>query len=141
MICHPNGARDIALYDRGDPTDVRAAAALSPLEAHHLATLLAATSVIDLVPDGDADVDAVTVARVPIPAGSDYDGRPLKSLRSDAAVVAVVRDGHPTLNPDSRWALRYGDALITVGTRDAIDHLARVVAGYVTGGGATPLRV
>lgn len=129
MICHPNGARDLAVYDRDDPTDVRAAAALSPLEAYHLANLLAATSVIDLVPDGDADVDAVTVARVPIPAGSDYDGRPLKGLRSDAAVVAIARGGHPTLNPDGGWPLRYGDTLIAVGTRDAIDHLARVVAG------------
>lgn len=132
MICHPNGARDIALYDRDDPTEVRAAAALSPLEAHHLANLLAATSVIGLVSDGDVDVDAVTVARVPIPAGSDYDGRPLGSLGAAAVVVAVLRDGHPIVKPDTRQALRYGDTLVVVGTRDTIDHLGRVVTGGLT---------
>ncbi|WP_130401063.1 cation:proton antiporter regulatory subunit [Micromonospora violae] len=134
VICHPNGARDIALYDRDDPADTRAAVALSPLEAHHLVSLLDATPVVDLMADSDADLAAVTVAQVPIPAGGDFDGRPLRSLRSDAAVVAIVRDGHLTLNPDGGWTLRYGDTLIAVGTRDAIDHLAHVVAGYVTGG-------
>jgi TrkA domain protein len=132
VICHPNGARDITLYDRDDPTDACAAAALSQLEAHHLANLLGATSVIDLMPDDDADPDAVTVARLPIPAGSDYDGRSLKSLHSDAVVVAVLRDGHPLLNPDTRRTLRYGDTLITIGTRTAIDHLGRVIAGDAT---------
>ncbi|WP_157743287.1 cation:proton antiporter regulatory subunit [Micromonospora coriariae] len=73
----------------------------------------------------------------PIPAGSDYDGRPLDSLGTDAAVVAILRDGHRILNPDMRRTLRYGDTLVTVGTRTAIDHLGRVIAGYVTGGGAT----
>ncbi|MEV1072607.1 cation:proton antiporter regulatory subunit [Micromonospora parva] len=137
VICHPNGARDIALYDRDDPSDVRAAATLSPVAAHHLANLLAATAVIDVVPDGGADVDAVTVARVPVPAGSDYDGRPLGSLRTDAVVVAILRDGHHDLRPDARRALRYGDTLVAVGTRDAIDHLGRAVAGYVGGGVTT----
>ncbi|MFE0531399.1 cation:proton antiporter regulatory subunit [Micromonospora parva] len=137
VICHPNGARDIVLYDGDDPTDVRAAAALSPLAAHHVANLLAATPVIDLVPDRGPDVEAVTVARVPVPAGSEQDGRPLGSLRTDAVVVAVLRNGHPVLRPDARWVLRYGDTLVAVGARDAIDQLGRAVAGYVSGGVTT----
>ncbi|MEU7847659.1 cation:proton antiporter regulatory subunit [Micromonospora parva] len=137
VICHPNGARDIVLYDRDDPTDVRAAATLSPLAAHHVADLLAATSVIDLVPEDGPDVDAVTVARVPVPAGSDHDGRPLGSLRTDAAVVAILRDGRPVIRPDARWVLRYGDTLVAVGTHDAIDQLGRAVTGYVSGGVTT----
>ncbi|MET8147879.1 cation:proton antiporter regulatory subunit [Actinoplanes sp. NPDC049668] len=135
VICHPDGSRDLTLYDHDDPDSVGAATTLSTLEAHHLAEVLRSTAVIDLIPDGeqDPDQDTVTVARLPIPAGSGYDGRTLNSLgRQHSCVVAILRDGNPQLHPEQRWRLRHGDTLVTIGTRRAIDHLGRVLAGDTT---------
>lgn len=132
VICHAGGKRNLVLYDHDDPDSVTSVTALSELEAHHLAEVLRSTAVIDLVPDEEQDLDpaALTVARLPIPAGSGYDGRPLNSLGGDhTVVVAILRDDHAWLHPEHRRHLRYGDTLVAVGTHRAVDHLARVIAG------------
>jgi TrkA domain protein len=68
-----------------------------------------------------------------MPPSSPFDGRPLGDTqartRTGASIVAVLRGGmtHPSPGPD--FVLRSGDLVVTVGTRDGIDQVARILDG------------
>jgi TrkA domain protein len=75
--------------------------ALDPDEAHLVADLLNATVTVDDLTDFERQVTGVTAARILLPAGSPYDGRPLAATRTPAGafIVAVIRDQQVTAAP------------------------------------------
>ena len=67
---------------------------------------------------------------VSVPAGSPLDGRTLAELRLRAttgvSVVAIVRDGALTANPDGEAMLQRGDLVAVLGTRDQTAALEKL---------------
>ena len=62
-----------------------------------------------------------------------YAGRPLGDTqartRTGASIVAVLRDGTTHASPGPDFVLRGGDLVVTVGTRDGLDQVARILDG------------
>jgi uncharacterized protein with PhoU and TrkA domain len=75
--------------------------------------------------------DAVAVDRV-VSGGSRADGRSLKDLsfktETGMLVLAVQRDGRWIYRPGSRFELRAGDRIVSIGPEDGIEELDSFVA-------------
>ena len=132
IVTRRNGTRDIVVYDE-DGDGAAATVALSDEEADALAELLGAPKLVMRLASMQAEADAVLTEQLPIPADSPYAGRPLGDTqartRTGASIVAVLRGGttHPSPGPD--FVLRAGDLVITVGTREGLDQVERLLGG------------
>ncbi|MFJ8579648.1 cation:proton antiporter regulatory subunit [Micromonospora sp. NPDC093277] len=126
VICHLTGRRDLVFYDPEDPQAVAATVVLQPDEAHRIADLLDATVTIDHLTHLEQQITGITAARIRIPAGSTYAGRPIRDTRAQtgASIVAVIHDQRITTAPDSDLVLHHGDTVVAVGDQDAITALA-----------------
>ncbi|GAA2620217.1 cation:proton antiporter regulatory subunit [Dactylosporangium fulvum] len=129
VVCHNTGRRDVVLYHPDDPQRVDHTVVLDPHEARQLAELLAATVMIDHIGAPEPSRDGVSAAYIRIPAGSPYAGRPLRDVRTDAPVVAVVRQRNVAVAPGPGFVLRAADAVIAVGERAVVAILAERLAG------------
>jgi TrkA domain protein len=73
----------------------------------------------------------VTAARIRVPVGSPYDGRPLSEVRARTAtpIVAVVRGRDVTAAPDPGFVLRSDDTVVAVSDRHGVAALSDVLTG------------
>lgn len=132
IVIRRNGRRDIVLYDE-DGDGAAETITLDEQEANMVAELLGAPQLVTRLADLQRSMAEVGTEQLPIPADSPYTGRPLGDTqartRTGASIVAVLRDGvtHPSPGPDFR--LEAGDLVVTVGTRDGLDQLARILDG------------
>jgi TrkA domain protein len=131
VISHLTGRRDLVLYDPEDPQRVACAIVLDPGEARQIADLLDATVTIDHVTDLEQAITGVTAARIRIPVGSPYAGRPLRDThartRTGASIVAVIRDQQVTAAPDPDFVFHHGDTIVAVGDHDGIAALTNIL--------------
>ena len=76
------------------------------------------------------------VTWVSVPAGSPLDGKTLGDLRlrstTGVSIVAIVRDGVLTSNPDGDAVLERGDLMAVLGTRAQADVLEQLRVGPAT---------
>jgi TrkA domain protein len=132
IVTRRNGHRDIVIYD--DEGDGAAAAiTLDDDEANAVAELLGAPQLVTRLADLQRSVDEVITEQLPVPRASTYAGRPLGQAqirtRTGASIVAVLRDGATHASPGPDFALEAGDLVVTVGTRDGLDQVARILEG------------
>lgn len=129
VVCHESGRRDLVLYHPHDPERAAHAVVLEPAEARHVAEMLAATVAIDHI--GDPQQHTLAVACVRLPADSAYDGLSLQELSTGwhggLKVIAVIRRGHITADPQPDHVLHRGDTLVTAGEHAAITALAELL--------------
>lgn len=131
VVSHQDGRRFLGFYRRDDPDACQATVPLDPDEASSLARLL-------IPPDSphlgtsDLEIDLVT-ERIPLTTQSPYRGRPLGDTRArtltGASIVAVLRRTGPHPSPTPDFRLEAGDELVTVGTREGVDELTRIISG------------
>lgn len=119
--------RDFVIYDEegdGAAADVT----LTDDEAIAVAEILAAPRMVF-----PSAVEGLVVEQLPISADSPFAGRPLGDTRArtrtGASVVAVLREGTALPSPTPDFVLHAGDLVVTVGTRTAIDQVARILDG------------
>lgn len=71
-----------------------------------------------------------------IESDSPAAGHTLKTLdlraRSGASIIAIVRDGNPTTNPDADFTLLAGDVLVLVGAHEQLDKANVLLQGAAT---------
>jgi TrkA domain protein len=133
VVSHRNGRRDLVVYDPDDPHRAAHAVVLDAAEARYVADLLAAAVTVDHVAglerDLERDVAGIDVARIRVPAGSSYDGRPLRDTgtRFGVSVVAVVRDGRAVAAPSAEFVVRHGDTVVVAGESVGIAALTEAV--------------
>jgi K+:H+ antiporter subunit KhtT len=139
VVTRRNGVRDIVLYDdEGD--GAIGSVSLSGDEANAVAELLGAPQLVARLADLQQRANDLVTEQLPIPADSPYAGRPLGDTqartRTGASIVAILRDGimHPSPTPD--FALSGGDLVITVGTREGVDAVAKLLDGSAGSPGA-----
>jgi TrkA domain protein len=138
VVTRRNGHRDIVIYD--DEGDGAAAAiTLDDDEANVIAELLGAPQLVTRLTDLQRSVDEIITEQLPIPRTSSYAGRPLGQTqvrtRTGASIVAVLRDGSTHASPGPDFVLQAGDLVVTVGTRDGLDQVARILEGGAPPGG------
>ena len=138
VVTRRNGHRDIVIYD--DEGDGAAATiTLDDDEANVIAELLGAPQLVTRLADLQRSVDEVITEQLPIPRTSSYAGRPLGQTqvrtRTGASIVAVLRDGSTHASPGPDFVLQAGDLVVTVGTREGLDQVARILDGGAPPGG------
>jgi TrkA domain protein len=138
VVTRRNGHRDIVIYD--DEGDGAAAAiTLDDDEANVIAELLGAPQLVTRLTDLQRSVDEIITEQLPIPRTSSYAGRPLGQTqvrtRTGASIVAVLRGGSTHASPGPDFVLQAGDLVVTVGTRDGLDQVARILDGGAPPGG------
>jgi TrkA domain protein len=132
IVTRRNGQRDLVLYDE-DGDGAAGTVQLNDDEANAVAELLGAPQLVVRLADLQRSVDEVLTEQLPIAAKSPYSGRPLGDTqartRTGASIVAVLRDGttHPSPGPD--FVLHAGDLVVTVGTREGVDQVGRILDG------------
>jgi TrkA domain protein len=138
IVTRRNGRRDIVVYDE-DGDGAAASVTLNEDEANAVAELLGAPQLMVRLADLQREADSVLTEQLPLPEGSRFDGRPLGDTqartRTGASIVAVVRQGTTHPSPGPEFVLRGGDLVVTVGTRDGLDQLSRILDGTHSGAG------
>lgn len=132
IVTRRNGHRDIVVYDE-DGDGAAETITLDEREADVIAELLGAPQLVTRLADLQRTVDAVETEQLPIPETSPYAGRPLGDTqartRTGASIVAVLRNGTTHASPGPDFPLEAGDLVVTVGTRDGLDSVARILEG------------
>ncbi|MGH8862753.1 MAG: cation:proton antiporter regulatory subunit [Jatrophihabitantaceae bacterium] len=130
IVNRRDGHRDIVLYDE-DGDGALGTITLEDDEANAVAELLGAPQLVMRLADLQRSVDEVLTEQLPIPTTSRYDGRPLGDTqartRTGASIVAVLRQGHTYASPGPDFVLHAEDLVVSVGTRDGLDRLARIL--------------
>ena len=138
VVCHLDGRREIVLYDPEDGERALGLLVLEPDEAHWMADLLTATVTVDHLADLEEQLTGVTVARIRLPAGSPYDGRPLGDTRARSrtgvSIVAVARAGQVFPAPGPQFRLHRNDVLAVAGTPAGVTALTALLTGRSSSG-------
>ncbi len=98
----------------------------------HILTSLVeeAVTVGDLVRLLRLEGGRVALVEMTIPEGSPNDGRPIYELRlpTDAAIVAVLRDGHVVI-PQPETQIVAGDEVVALAAAESEQQLRELLAG------------
>jgi TrkA domain protein len=132
IVTRRNGVRDIVLYDEeGD--GALGSVSLNDDEADPIAELLGAPQLVARLSDLLDQAGDLVTEQLPVPAASPYDGRPLGETqartRTGASIVAILRSGVPHPSPTPDFVLHRGDFVVTVGTREGVDAVAKILDG------------
>jgi voltage-gated potassium channel len=110
--------------------------AISPyaIGGHRLAHLILSPTVVDFFEtalrrgDESLNIEAVGVGPDSPTVGYTLEDLALRQA-TGATVLAIMRDGNPTVNPPGDMSLARGDRLLVLGTRDQLERVERVLAG------------
>jgi TrkA domain protein len=132
IVNRRDGQRDFVIYDEDGDGAVESIT-LDEVEANAVAELLGAPQLVARLADLQSTADDVLTEQLPLPVGSAYAGRPLGDTaartRTGASIVAVLRNGTTIASPGPEFVLQGDDLVVTVGTRDGIDRVARILDG------------
>jgi TrkA domain protein len=139
IVTRRNGQRELVLYDEeGD--GAADTIAMSDDEANAVAEILGAPQLTVRLAMLQRQADELIVEQLPIPQDSPFAARPLGDTqartRTGASIVAILRHGAALPSPAPDFVLRAGDLVVTVGTQEAVDQVARILDG--TAGTAEP---
>lgn len=132
IVTRRNGIRDIVLYDE-DGDGAIASIALTGDEADAVAELLGAPKLVMRLASMRSQAESLLTEQLPMPGRSRFVGRSLGETqarsRTGASIVAVLRRGTTHASPGPDFVLAADDLIVTVGTREALDQLARILDG------------
>jgi TrkA domain protein len=128
VVCHRNGRKELIIHAPDDPDTVQQSVTLTDVEAREVAELLHPVATVERVPDPGRQAGALTVATVPVTAGSPYDDRAVAEAVAGVrgiTVVAVLSNGRVTTAPGPEHPLTHGDALVVAGTPASVRAFSR----------------
>lgn len=109
--------------------------AISPyaIGGHRLAHLILSPAVVDFFETAlRRGTETLNIEDLALQAGGPAVGRTLDELdvrrATGAAVLAILRDGSPVVNPPGDFRLAAGDHLLALGTSDQLQHLEKLLA-------------
>jgi len=107
--------------------------AMSDDEANAIAEILGAPQLTVRLAMLQRQADELIVEQLPVPPDSPFGDRPLGDTqartRTGASIVAILRHSAALPSPAPDFVLHTGDLVVTVGTQDAVDQLARILDG------------
>ncbi|WP_055478485.1 cation:proton antiporter regulatory subunit [Sphaerimonospora mesophila] len=132
VISHHTGRRDLVIYDKEDPDTCVVTVMLTADEANALAELLGTGRIVERLSELHRQVEGLMTEKIPIAAGSPYDGRALGDsrvrTRTGASIVAVVRQGQVIASPRPDLVFSSGDVVVVVGTGEGTAAVADIFA-------------
>ncbi|WP_433501255.1 cation:proton antiporter regulatory subunit [Sphaerimonospora sp. CA-214678] len=132
VISHHTGRRDLVIYDKEDPDTCVVTVMLTADEANALAELLGTGRIVERLSELHRQVEGLMTEKIPIAAGSPYDGRALGAgrvrTRTGASIVAVVRQGQVIASPRPDFVFASGDVVVVVGTGEGTAAVADIFA-------------
>lgn len=132
IVTRRNGLRDLVFYDE-EGEGAAETVALTADEANAVAELLGAPQLSLRLAILQRQAEGLVVEELPVPPSSPFAGRPLGDTqtrtRTGASIVAILRDSAALPSPTPDAILRAGDLVVTVGTQQAVDHVARILEG------------
>jgi TrkA domain protein len=127
IVVRREGGAEIAVYDADDPDRARGIIRLEPDEADTMAEVLGAPRLTQRFADLSREVPGLRSARITLPPGSAFDGRPLGDTRArtltGCSIVAVVRDTDVVPSPGPEHLLSAGDVLVAIGSATGLEQL------------------
>lgn len=138
IVVHRDGGAEIAMYDAGDPDRARGMIRLDPAEADAMAEVLGAPRLTKRFADLSREVPGLQSARITLPPGSPFDGRPLGETRArtltGCSIVAIVRDTDVVPSPGPADLLHAGDVLVAIGSATGLEQLDQRLSGQAQAG-------
>ncbi|KQV26905.1 MULTISPECIES: cation:proton antiporter regulatory subunit [unclassified Microcella] len=132
IVSHRTGERELAVFDDVDPDACRERVSLSEDEALALADVLGASVMLGQLAGIREQAAGLFTEQLLLPASSPFVGGRLGDTKArtltGTSIVAIVRDSEVVPSPTPQTELRAGDTLIVVGTRPALETLARLLA-------------
>ncbi|MGW0481862.1 cation:proton antiporter regulatory subunit [Nonomuraea sp. NPDC003214] len=132
VVSHRTGRRDLVIYDREDPDRACEVVKLNDEEADALVELLGAPRIVQRLNQAHQEVEGLVSLQLAIPPGSPYAGRPMGDARvrtrTNASIVAVVRNGNVVASPGPGFVFAAGDIVVVVGTADSTSEVADILA-------------
>jgi TrkA domain protein len=133
VVVAREGGAEIAVYDRDDPDRATGLLRLDAEEADALAEVLGAPRLTQKFADLSREVPGLQSARIAVPPGSPFAGRPLGETRArtltGCSIVAIVRDADVVPAPGPEDLLQAGDALVAIGSGTGLEQLDRHLRG------------
>jgi TrkA domain protein len=132
VVSHRTGRRDLVIYDREDPDRACEVVKLNDEEADALVELLGAPRIVQRLNQAHRAVEGLVSLQLPIPSDSRYAGRPMGEARvrtrTNASIVAVVREGHVFASPGPEFVLAADDVVVVVGSADSTSQVSDILA-------------
>lgn len=133
IISHRDGERDLAIYDIEDPDACRDSIVMTDDEATAIADLLGGSVILSQLSGLTDQTAGVITEQLLLPANSPYINRPLGDTKTRTktrvSIVAIVRGTEVIASPTPSAILNPGDILVSVGTREGLDALGRLLSG------------
>lgn len=133
VVARRTGDVELVVYKAEDPDAAQTVLQLNTEEADAVAEILGAPRIAERFADLTKEVPGLLSGQVEVRAGSPYDGQPLGSTRArtrtGASIVAIVRGNDVIASPTPQEALRRGDILVVIGTREGIAGVEQIIQG------------
>lgn len=133
IVVHRGGAVDVAVYDQDDPDRARGVFHLDEDETDAVAEIFGAPRMTQRFADLSREVPGLRSARIAIPPGSSFDGRPLGDTRArtrtGCSIVAVVRASDIVTSPGPQEVLHADDVLVVIGSEQGLEQLDTLLTG------------
>lgn len=133
VLTHRDGHRDLLVYKKGDPDSVSETVSLTESEADILAEYLGTRLVVQRLSRVTDQIEDLDSDRVTVPKGSPVSGMTLGDMNvrrlTGASIVAIWRDKEVEASPMPDFVVKPGDALILIGSQEAIGKAKALVNG------------
>lgn len=133
LIIHNTGHRELYYFERGEDFPAHALR-LEDAEARKLGALMGGAYFQPAVAESmEMVLGQLSVEWLPLQAGSPLADKTLADTRmreiTGASIIAILRGGQATPNPQPDEVLRAGDTLMVVGSRDQVRRAGEAVRG------------
>jgi TrkA domain protein len=133
LIIHNTGHRELYFFERGEDFPTQALR-LEDAEARKLGALMGGAYFQPAVAESmEMVLGQLSVEWLPLQAGSPLADKTLADTRmrevTGASIIAILRGGQATPNPQPDEVLRAGDTLMVVGSRDQVRRAGEAVRG------------
>lgn len=133
LIIHNTGHRELYFFEPGEDFPAQALR-LEDAEARKLGALMGGAYFQPAVAESmEMVLGQLSVDWLPIPQGSPLANATLADTRmrerTGASIIAIIRGGDASPNPQPDQTLRAGDTLMVIGSRDQVRRASEAVRG------------
>lgn len=133
VVTFRDGGREFAIADEKDPDRSAQRVVMTDEEATALSEILGGSVILTQLAGLREQIHGLSTANITLRADSPFAGRRLGDTRARTvtrcSIVAIVRGGTVLPAPGPADLLIVGDTLVTVGTPEGLEHLARIIDG------------
>lgn len=133
VVSFRDGRRELALSDEDDPDRADDTVELTDDEAIALSEVLGGSLILTQLAGLREQIAGLYIEQIPVRADSPFVGKTLGDTKARTltrcSIVAIVRPNGVVPAPEPADPLRAGDTLVSVGTRQGLDKLVRIISG------------